>query len=164
MSAGLSGEELLAWNDTTFVRWMELVKRHPEILRLSCDVYGVGDINGLLHHIVAAELRYAQRLFGEVETAYEDIPADVAGMEAAHVGMLKRVRELFADATFDWEQAVSFQTRSMGSLRASRRTVLNHTLLHGIRHYAQMAMLVRQGGIAPGWPMDYLFMGVMGRE
>lgn len=164
MSAGLSGEELLAWNDTTFVRWMELVKRHPEILRLSCDVYGVGDINGLLHHIVAAELRYAQRLCGEVETAYEDIPADVAGMEAAHEGMLKRIRELFADATFDWEQAVSFQTRSMGSLRASRRTVLNHTLLHGIRHYAQMAMLVRQGGIAPGWPMDYLFMGVMGRE
>jgi len=163
MSAGLSGEELLAWNDTTFVRWMELVKRHPEILRLPCDVYGVGDINGLLHHIVAAELRYAQRLCGEAETAYEDIPASVAGMEAAHAGMLKRVRELFADAMFDWEQAVSFQTRSMGALRASRRTVLNHTLLHGIRHYAQMAMLVRQGGIAPGWPMDYLFMGVMGR-
>lgn len=164
MSAGLSGEELLAWGDATFIRWMELVNRHPEILRLPCDVYGVADVNGLLHHIVAVELRYAQRLCGEAETSYGDIPADVAGMEAAHAGMLQRVRGLLADATFDWEQVIPFQTRSMGVLQASRRTVLNHTVLHGIRHYAQMAMLVRQGGIAPGWPMDYLFMGVVGRE
>jgi hypothetical protein len=31
--------------------------------------------------------------------------------------------------------------------------------MHGIRHYAQLATLVRQHGVAPDWPMDYLFMG-----
>jgi len=38
--------------------------------------------------------------------------------------------------------------------------VLFHALLHGIRHYAQLATLVRQHGIKPEWPMDYLFMGM----
>ncbi len=32
-------------------------------------------------------------------------------------------------------------------------------MTHGIRHYAQLATLVRQHGVTPDWPMDYLFMG-----
>jgi uncharacterized damage-inducible protein DinB len=29
--------------------------------------------------------------------------------------------------------------------------------MHSIRHYAQLATLVRQHGFQPTWPMDYLF-------
>lgn len=164
MAAGLSGEELLAWNDTTFNKWMELAERHPEVLAVSCDVYGVSNVAELLHHIAVVELRYAQRLMGEQETGYDEVPVTVEGFRLAHNGMMERMANLLQDAAFDWQAVIRFQTRSMGVLLASRRTVLNHTLLHGIRHYAQAAMLVRQAGIAPGWPMDYLFMGVLGRE
>jgi hypothetical protein len=31
-------------------------------------------------------------------------------------------------------------------------------MLHGIRHYAQLATLVRQQGVKPDWQMDYLFV------
>lgn len=164
MAAGLNGEELLAWNDTTFTKWMELIERHPEVMAVHCDVYGVSNIAELLHHIAAVELRYAQRLMGEQEAAYDEVPVSVEGFRLAHAGMVERITHLLHDEAFDWEVVIRFQTRSMGVLLASRRTVLNHTMLHGIRHYAQAAMLVRQAGIAPGWPMDYLFMGVVGRE
>ncbi|HEY9138503.1 MAG TPA: DinB family protein [Terriglobus sp.] len=164
MAAGLSGEELLAWNDATFTKWMELVERHPEVMGFACDVYGVSSVAGLLHHIAVVELRYAQRLMGETESTYEEIPVTVEGFRFAHGGMVERVRQLLADASYDWEAVIRFQTRSMGVLLASRKTVLVHTLMHSIRHYAQAAMLVRQAGIAPGFPMDYLFMGVLGRE
>jgi uncharacterized damage-inducible protein DinB len=38
--------------------------------------------------------------------------------------------------------------------------MLFHTLLHGIRHYAQLATLARQYGIKPDWSMDYFLMGI----
>lgn len=47
----------------------------------------------------------------------------------------------------------------MGVLRASRKTILVHALMHSIRHYAQLATLVRQHGVKPDWQMDYLLMG-----
>ena len=164
MSVGLSGEELLAWNDATFSNWMELVERHPEVMAVACDVYGVSNVGELLHHVVLVELRYAQRLMGQTETAYEDVPVSVDGIRSAHGGMVERVRELLGDVAYEWESTIRFQTRSAGVMVTSRKTVLIHALMHSIRHYAQAAMLVRQAGIAPGFPMDYLFMGVLGWE
>jgi uncharacterized damage-inducible protein DinB len=32
-----------------------------------------------------------------------------------------------------------------------------HLTLHSMRHYAQLATLVRQQGFKTTWPMDYLF-------
>ncbi len=78
---------------------------------------------------------------------------------ATHDLAMGILRELLARQEFDWEHRISFQTRSAGTLSASRRTVLVHMLMHSVRHYAQLATLVRQHGINPGWSMDYLFMG-----
>jgi uncharacterized damage-inducible protein DinB len=66
-------------------------------------------------------------------------------------------QQLFA-SDIDWNQPMDFTTRTMGTLRSNRKTILFHALLHGIRHYAQLASLVRQCGVKPDWPMDYLFM------
>jgi uncharacterized damage-inducible protein DinB len=49
-------------------------------------------------------------------------------------------------------------TRTMGRARAARKAVLFHAMLHAIRHYAQLATLVRRQGIKPNWAMDYLMM------
>jgi uncharacterized damage-inducible protein DinB len=158
---GLSAGELLSWNDHTFGKWMELAARTPVVLDVACDVYGVSDLRGLLHHVAVVELRYAQRLCGETEITYEGVSADVDGFTSAHGGMVDRVRRLLDDPAYDWEVVIPFQTRSMGVLKASRKTVLVHSLMHSIRHYAQAAMLARQAGFKPDWPMDYLFMGVV---
>jgi uncharacterized damage-inducible protein DinB len=156
----LTADEMLAWLETTSKNWRALIEAHPEILNLPCDVMGVGTVGGLLQHIVAVELRYADQLSGLPPTEYAAIPFDSAeAIYATHDRAMRMLRELLAEGG-DWDAKFEFVTRSMGPMRSTRKTVLFHALLHGIRHYAQLATLVRQHGIKPEWPMDYLFMGM----
>jgi uncharacterized damage-inducible protein DinB len=155
----LSADEVMAWLETTSAKWRALIEEHPEILGFPCDVMGVSTVGGLLQHIVAVEQRFADQLSGLPPTDYSQIAFDsAAAIYATHERAMRMYRELLA-ADSDWGAQFEFVTRSMGPMRASRKTVLFHAMLHGIRHYAQLATLVRQHGIKPGWPMDYLFMG-----
>ncbi|MDP9038622.1 MAG: DinB family protein [Acidobacteriota bacterium] len=153
----LSAEELLAWVDRTASGWRELLTRHPEVLELPCDVNGVSTAGGLLQHIVAAQLRYAERLGRLPVTDYSEIPFDSPeAIDSTHRRSVEMLRQQLA-GEIDWTERMEFDTRS-GTGRSSRRTILFHALFHSIRHYAQLATLVRQHGIQPLWPMDYLFM------
>jgi uncharacterized damage-inducible protein DinB len=157
---GLTGEELLAWVDRTSQGWQELVAKHPETLSFPCDVRETKSVAEFLQHIVAVELRYAERLHGRTETPYEQIGMDSGEVIfATHDTAMRLYLDLLADNDFAWDEEIDFQTRSAGLLRASRRTVLIHAMMHSIRHYAQLATLVRQHGVKPDWAMDYLFMG-----
>jgi uncharacterized damage-inducible protein DinB len=156
----LTGEELLAWNDKTAGQWQKLLEANPHLLALPCDVAGVKTIGELMQHIVAAQLRYAERLTGSQATAYDAIQYGTAAeLFATHLQAMELFRALLADPDYDWTEEVEFVTRRAGTLLATRKTFFIHALMHGIRHYAQLATLVRQHGVAPDWPMDYLFMG-----
>jgi len=155
----LSAEEILAWNDKTAQGWRQLVTNHPELLTQPCDIAGTKTVAELLQHIVAAQLRYAERLAGLPISDYATIPFDsVESIYAIHDWAVTIFQQLCASNDIDWNEPIDFTTRTMGSLRSNRKTILFHALLHGIRHYAQLASLVRQCGIKPDWPMDYLFM------
>ncbi len=157
----LNATELLQWNDTTAQRWKALLTVHPTALDLPCDVYGAETVRGLLRHIFAVETRYAERLKGEPVTAYEQIPDGSADLLfSLHDSAIAKYHQLLADETANWEEKLEFTTVSAGTRSATRRTILLHALLHGIRHYAQLATLVRKAGIKPDWPMDFLFMGM----
>ena len=156
----LTAEELLAWVDTTSTRWQQLLAQHPHALQIPCDVRETTSIAGLLQHIVAVELRFAQRLAALPETSYDQIPTtSIPDIFAIHTQADRLFRQVLANPGNSWEESVEFTTRSIGTLRATRRTLLVHALMHSIRHYAQLATLVRQHGITPGWQMDYLLMG-----
>ena len=154
----LTAEELLAWNETTAQNWRKLLTKHPELLISPCDIAGTKTIAELLQHIVAVQLRYAERIADLPITEYADVPFDsIESIYATHSRSIALFQQLLA-ANTNWDEAVEFPTRSAGSLRSTRKTILLHSLLHAIRHYAQLATLVRQHGIKPDWPMDYLFM------
>ncbi len=155
----LTGEELLAWVERTADGWRHLVAEQPEVLAFPCDVRETSSVAELLQHIVAVELRYAQRLHGMRESAYEEIALSSGEqLYASHDQAMALLRELLSRSDTAWEESIDFTTRSAGTLRATRRVVLVHLLMHSIRHYAQLATLVRQHGVKPNWPMDYLFM------
>ena len=150
----------MAWLDTTSDRWCALVREHPHALAVECDIMSAGTVAKVLQHIVAVELRYAQRLSDVPISSYEEVPFETADeLWSTHKRAMDLLRALLADKNFDWEQSIEFQTRSAGVLRATRRMVLAHSMLHSIRHYAQLATLLRQHNIKPNWPMDYIFMG-----
>ncbi len=156
----LSANEVMAWLDVTSAKWRALIEERPEVLGFPCDVMGVSTVGGLLQHIVAVELRYAEQLSGLPPTEYAMIPFDsAAAIYATHERAMRMLRELLANDG-DWDAKFEYVTRSMGPARSARKTVLFHALLHGIRHYAQLATLVRQHGIKPGWQMDYIAMDI----
>jgi uncharacterized damage-inducible protein DinB len=154
----LSAEEVLAWNEKTAQGWRKLLTDHPELLTQPCDIAGTKSVAELLQHIVAAQLRYAERLAGLPISDYATIPFDsVESIYAIHDRATNIFQQLFA-SEIDWNEPIDFTTRTMGTLRSNRKTILFHALLHGIRHYAQLATLIRQHGVKPDSPMDYLFM------
>ncbi len=157
----VTATELLDWNDLTAQRWEALLAANPAALEFPCDVYGTETVRGLLRHIFAVELRYAERLSGEPVTPYERVPEGSAEeLFALHDQNMARYRKLLTDDSVDWEEKLEFTTISAGKRSATRKRILFHALLHGIRHYAQLATLVRQHGVKPDWPMDYLFSGI----
>lgn len=156
----LTAEEVLRWNEATSAAWRKLLGEHPELLAAFCDIAKTSTIAQLLQHIVAVELRYAERLAGFPETPYEQIPFDtVEKIYATHDRAVALFRQSLA-ADLDWDRVMEFTTRSRGVAKASLKTILFHALLHGQRHYAQLGTLVRQHGYVIEGPGDYLLMGI----
>jgi uncharacterized damage-inducible protein DinB len=154
----LTASELIDWLEKTSSGWRQLLTSHPELLAAPCDIGGVQTVAQLLQHVVAVELRFAERLADLPATDYANVPFDsVESLYATHERAIALFKKLLA-SDIDWNAPIEFSTRAMGPARSTRKTILFHALLHGIRHYAQLATLVRQQGIKPGWPMDYLAM------
>jgi uncharacterized damage-inducible protein DinB len=153
----LSGVEVLQWVDETSTQWFKFLAENPAILALPCDIMNVKSVAELLQHIVAVELRFAQRLAGEEITLYEQIPySSVEELASTHKKAHTLYVELLNTPDFAWDEETDFVTRSAGTFKCSRRKLFFHGNLHAIRHYAQLATLVRQHGYKPGWQMDIM--------
>ena len=156
---GISGSELLDWVDGTSRGWKKLITAHPGVLTFPCDIRETKSVAELLQHIVAVELRFAERLNELTETSYESIPYDsVTAIYATHDRAMELLRPLMERDGEFWKTVLEMKTRRAGIVRATRRTVLVHLLTHSIRHYAQLATLSRQQGVPQDVPMDYIAM------
>ena len=61
----------------------------------------------------------------------------------------------------DWSKTISFKTLSVGQMSASKRKCFVHALLHGMRHWAQLATALRQRGTQAEWHHDFMFSKAM---
>ncbi len=157
----LTGEDLLKWNDLTARKWRDFVTANPALLAVPCDIRDSTTVGQTLQHIVAVELRYAQRLAALPESDYADVKYG-SGDEilATHDQAMALLRGVLDDPAYDWAQDIEFMTITAGRIKTSRKAVFIHAVMHSIRHYAQLATLARQHGFKPDWPMDYLYMGM----
>lgn len=157
----LTAEEVLAWHEKNSNNWKQLLTEHPEALSFPCDIAQTKTVGELLQHVVAAELRYVERLSNLPASDYATIPFDsVEAIYATHDRATALFQQLLASDTIDWNERIDYVTRTMGPARSARKSILFHALLHASRHYAQLATILRQHGIKPGWPMDYIFMDI----
>ena len=155
----LTADDVIAWNEKTSQEWRKFLIEHPEVLTLPCDIAGAKTVGETLQHIVAVELRYAERLSGLPASDYAAVPCDSAEViYATHDRAIALLRQLLAADTVEWDKKIDFPTRSLGPVRSTPKDVFFHAQLHSIRHYAQLATLVRQHGIKKAWPLDYLAM------
>ncbi len=153
----LSGAELLAWTDETATRWTKFLAENPAVFALPCDIAGVHNVAELLQHIVAVELRHAQRFTGEEPIGYADVPCNsIEELAEMHRRAHTLVEGLLKQPDFAWAEKISFVTRSAGTLTVSRRKIFFHAQMHSIRHYAQLTTIARQHGYKPEWMGDFI--------
>ena len=159
MESGISFQELMHYTEAETRRWKEFFQQHPDALDLDVGIAGAKDIRGLVLHIFAVELRYAERLFGTAPTPYDRLPTSSLD-EIFSIGDTARqtIRQYLAQATeAGLETVLTFETRTAGTLTSSKRKIVAHVLLHGTRHWAQIATALRQRGYKQDWPHDFIF-------
>lgn len=157
--AGITFHELLRYTESETNRWREwLAAQPPAILELPAGTGRLATVRGLIHHIIVVERRYVDRLRGDAVASYEGIPSDpIDATFSVFTDTRRRLDDWLATATDAQLTAVlEFQTLTAGPQRASARKIVSHLILHGVRHWAQIAMITRQAGYDTGWFHDIL--------
>jgi uncharacterized damage-inducible protein DinB len=162
----LTTDELLNYCVEENRRWREWFEKNRSALDLPSDIAGTKNVREVVLHILAVELRYSERLLGkDPVTDYTDLPVgSVDELFAIATTSEKNFREFLAEAQDNdrhWQEVLTFPTRTGGVLSASRRKIFVHALLHGVRHWGQLATFLRQQGHKQDWPHDFIFSKVM---
>ncbi len=162
-AGALSFRELLEHDEFETEQWHEWFRKHPEALDKKIELAMQHDVRGVLFHIFIVELRYGERLLEQPETANDALPKQsVDELFAIGAAARKKYREFLARASDeDWRKVISFKTLSVGQMSATKRKCFVHSLLHGMRHWAQLATVLRQQGIKADWHHDFMFSKAM---
>jgi uncharacterized damage-inducible protein DinB len=154
---GIEFATLLRYTDGETRRWHDwLAAQSPAVLEEPMGEGRLGTLRGVLLHIFAVELRYAQRLTDEPVSTYESLPHDSLdaifgiGVEA------RRKLAAFLATNPDLDRELTFETLTAGTRSASVRKIVTHSVIHGIRHWAQVATVLRQRGYPTQWFHDIL--------
>jgi uncharacterized damage-inducible protein DinB len=154
----LTVEELIHYTDEERARWEKWFRENgDDMLNMPIAGEQENSVGKLILHIFGPELRYIQRLRDEPLSEYRGRPSGTVdqvfgfGLESRRV-LRDYVRNLKPD---EWARTVHLK---IGSLErsASVRKIILHALLHEVRHWAQMARIMRDRGFAPPGRHDLL--------
>jgi uncharacterized damage-inducible protein DinB len=111
-----------------------------------------------VRHVAFVEHRYAAVLSGAPVPAARGGDSDDADAVFAYLAEGRRGLEasLAGAMEADPERIIEFMTLTAGRQRASARKVVGHALMHGIRHWAQLATVLRERGHRTEWSHDLL--------
>jgi len=166
MPVHLSLSDLIDYTDWERQKWHDRLRQQGEaVLKTSIGPHGdgrFGTVGDSVRHIFSAEKRYVERLLGRPLTDTGSVPAD--NLEALFQfgnesrKELKKFVEEFPSERWD----VPFEFKLMNSaLRVTPKKIIVHVLVHEMRHWAQIATLLRLNGMT-GEFHDFLFSPAMG--
>lgn len=166
MSAGdrcaLRYETLLEFTSTEQHRWHDWFIEHPQAWAVPFATGRMATIGGVVMHIFAVELRYTQRLLDQQVTDWENFRQtsieDV--FELGDNARAQLVQFLTTASEAELDRVLSFQTLTAGPVSASKHKIASNLFLHGIRHWGQIATVLRQKGFGQQWSHDLLLSGV----
>ena len=166
VSVGITLAELIEYTDWQREKWRDWFGQNGEdALKVSAGPHGDGRLNtigDIVRHIFSAEKRYVDRFSGREITDTSTIPTDNA--DALFAFGEKSRKELgdfiVSFPANQWDVPREFPLMDK-TLRASPRKVVTHVLMHEIRHWAQIATMLRQAGRKVAFH-DFLFSPVMG--
>jgi len=161
MDNGLSFSELLQYVNEETAKWREFFQSNPTALDVPVSIAGTKRVRDMLLHIFAVELRYAERLNHVAEVTPYERHTGKPSEELFAMGEQARglLAEYLAKAN-DLDRVLTFPTLTSGTLSASKRKIAIHMLLHGVRHWAQLATALREAGFTQS-KHDFIFSNVM---
>jgi uncharacterized damage-inducible protein DinB len=158
----LGYKTLLELTSTEQHRWCDWFVEHPKAWAVPFATGRMATIGGVVLHIFAVELRYAQRLLDQEVTPWEEFQqtsmeevfelGDHARGELVHFLTTVPEREL--------DRVLTFQTLTAGTVLASKHKIASNIFLHDIRHWGQIATVLRQNGFADQWGHDMLLSSI----
>lgn len=153
----ISFRVLLGYTDYLANRWINYFKEQPEALDV--NVGGkTGAVRNLVSHIFQAEQFFAARLFREAAPPPQKMDSPtLADLESLHREAQQKLIRYVASAS-DEELA---RVQAFGPVKVSNRKILTQAALHGVHHWAQVAMEVRQAGFPEQKPQDIIISEVM---
>ncbi|MBZ5507055.1 MAG: hypothetical protein LAO78_16485 [Acidobacteriia bacterium] len=152
--------DLLAYTDYLAQKWLNYFQQHPKALDI--DVGGkTGTLRDLVTHIFQVELFFADLLLQPgAGSMAPPAKLDVHGLEdlqQMHQTAHQKLTRYIDSAN---EEALQ-HTRTLGPVTVSDRKTLTQVVLHGVHHWAQVAMEVRQAGFPTEKPQDIIASPVM---
>jgi uncharacterized damage-inducible protein DinB len=159
MPATLPLEWLILYADGESRKWREFFRANPQAMDLKTDIAHGASVRDLLAHIFVVEYLYTQRIAGAPESPVDELTKRAA---ADPFAMGEQAHAWYRDFLAQSDDAalgrkMIFQTLSAGQQSATRRKMFVHALLHSMRHWAQLATLVRQNGYTAPGRHDFMF-------
>jgi uncharacterized damage-inducible protein DinB len=162
----LTIEELLSYTEEERTKWRQwFASRGADPLKIALAGEVCPTVGKLVLHIFGAELWYAYALQGEIVTEESDVGKAFAALSPEDADAIfdfgrearQQLREFTQTANDEeWDHVHEIGARAF-RIRGSARKLIAHILVHEIRHWAQVAMAVRQSGLAPPGDHDMLF-------
>jgi uncharacterized damage-inducible protein DinB len=143
-------------------RWRDWFVGHPKAWAVPFATGRMATIGGVVLHIFAVELRYAQRLLDQEVTSWEEF-RQTSIDEVFDLGDNARgqlVQFLTTAPEKELDRVLTFQTLTAGTVSASKYKIASNIFLHDIRHWGQIATVLRQNGFADQWPHDMLLSDI----
>jgi len=162
----LTINELLSYTDEERRKWEGWFTSHgndPLKLPVPMDVHP--NIGALILHCFWAELFYAHWMQGDIltpermKTINESLSEDPSADQIFAFGHSERKTLQDATGSFtsdDWEKTHDLEMQGF-RFDGSARKLIAHILVHEIRHWAQVAVTVRQHNLAPPGEHDLIF-------
>lgn len=155
-------DTLLELTSTEHHRWHDWFIGHPKAWAVPFATGRMATIGGVVAHIFSVELRYAQRLLDQEVTQWEDFRQtsieDVFELGDQARGQLVHFLTTAPEAELD--RVLTFKTLTAGLISASKYKIASNLFLHDIRHWGQVATVLRQHGFADQWSHDLLLSNV----
>ena len=158
----LTYKVLLEVTSTEHHRWRDWFVKHPKAWAVPFATGRMATIGGVVLHIFGVELRYAQRLLDQEVTAWEEF-RQTSIDEVFELGDNARgqlVHFLTTAPEKELDRVLTFQTLTAGTVSASKYKIASNIFLHDIRHWGQIATVLRQKGFADQWPHDMLLSDI----
>ena len=153
---------LLELTSTERHRWHDWFLAHPDAWAVPFASGDMATIGHVVLHVFFVEFRYTQRLLDQEAAKWEDIAQrsveEVFELGDDARGMLVEFLTTASEAELD--RVLTFQTMTAGIVSVTKHKIASNIFLHDIRHWGQIATVLRQNGFTDQWPHDLLLSKV----